>query len=627
MASAGQPIRDPANPQQSGFGTEENPRTYTLLNDVPLMPSNEITHEQQIIYYNPPTSYQTVNNLRPNLYAQQPMNSQIVNQPPATYIAPQHYHYQYQQQQQQYKLPSMHMPNPSIHQTSLHANMDQQRMLFLSHQPSGNTAIPPPSSMTIPTESSTPISTAQKRNRNDLSGISESNIQLRPQYPQSTRLFQPNNIKRPRREQREQREQIDSNDNVQQPSIAACRFAATRYPFSPFSVTFSDEVREKAVLDDLFIHAKENHNFELKTVAYRRGRSDENEYRILIFVENSESFAFLYDQSNWPTSLANSQFIIKCPSIPPQLSLALPVVSLQTDWNEFVQEVKERYPGIANIIRLKNKAQQPVRAVKLECLSVQLRNDLLAAGEVSAMHMKFKVVEFFSQANVLICSNCYQIGHFRKNCPQKDEATCKTCGEKSTNLKDHQCSGVLKCIHCGESHASNDAKCMVVKDYRAALTRNLLNNAVPINARSTNVLPSTTTHPSSGFLSNRLPYAAVLQTAPSNSNDDVLNKLDAVITKVEEESTNTRRSIEAVKEEWTKRYDETYHQVNLLENKLVATEKNFADVITRLSTIMQNICSSLLNPQGSQGVNWKSYWQEQIEALTDFRSFISKSLS
>lgn len=89
------------------------------------------------------------------------------------------------------------------------------------------------------------------------------------------------------------------------------------------------------------------------------------------------------------------------------------------------------------------------------------------------MHMKYRVVEYLAQAKVLICSNCYGIGHFRKNCPQGAESTCRTCGEKCENLKEHQCSGIAKCIHCGGPHASNDLKCNVVKDYRAALTRSL----------------------------------------------------------------------------------------------------------------------------------------------------------
>ena len=250
--------------------------------------------------------------------------------------------------------------------------------------------------------------------------------------PQSNEVIYTNQVRQndpiqPNRNSTETRELVDPNDKEQVPSTAACRFASTRYPFAPFSVIFSQEVREKTVVDDLIKHAFDNSNFELKTVAYRKGRSENNEHRTLVLIENIESFVFLYNHSNWPTTLANCQFTIKSPSIPPQLALVMPSVSLQIDWDEFTQELKGKYPDISNIIRSKNNAQQPVRAVKLEFLSSDIRNTILAAGEISILHMKLKVVEYFSRANVLICSNCYEIGHFRKNCAQKNEATCKTC--------------------------------------------------------------------------------------------------------------------------------------------------------------------------------------------------------
>jgi hypothetical protein len=41
-------------------------------------------------------------------------------------------------------------------------------------------------------------------------------------------------------------------------------------------------------------------------------------------------------------------------------------------------------------------------------------------------------------------------------------------------MKDHACSGIPKWVHCGEAHRSNDSKCLIIKDYRVALTRALL---------------------------------------------------------------------------------------------------------------------------------------------------------
>ncbi|CAF4559498.1 unnamed protein product, partial [Rotaria sp. Silwood1] len=367
--------------QQPAYVPEENPRVYTMLSNVSPTTNNEIPYEQQIVYYNPPVNYQTFNNAQSYPYPQQLLNGQIVNQFSSNNLAAK----QHQQQPQQHTGSSINMTNAQIQQSMMHSNMNQQQ-IALSYQPPVNLMAPPPhSSMINPTGSSTPISATTKRGRNDTSGVSESNVQLRPQYSQPTRIFNSNNTPNKRlRGANQQRNQVPTTNqfgqnipihfqqNVAETRVpggttgnehvvsnAACRFAASRYPFAPFSVIFTQEVREKIVVDDLIKHASDKWNFELKTIAYRKGRSENNEHRILIFVENSESFVFLHNHSNWPETLADYQFTIKSPSIPPQLALVIPSVSLEIDWDEFVQELKEMYPDIANIIRLKNKAQQP----------------------------------------------------------------------------------------------------------------------------------------------------------------------------------------------------------------------------------------------------------------------------
>ena len=632
--------------QQPGYAPEENPRTYTMLTNV--LPTtginNEIPHEQQIVYYNPPVNYQKMNNTQSYLYPQQVPNGQIINPLSSNYLSAQY-------NQQQHALSTINMANAHTQQPAMHSNMNQQQITFPSYQPSVNVIAPPlASSMINPTGSSTPILATTKRGRNDTSGYSESNVQVRPQYSQPTRVFNSSNTpnkrlrgvahrnefletnqsgqNRPMQPQQnvmETRVPAGANVDEQVVSNAACRFATSRYPFAPFSVIFSQKVREKTVVEDLITHASDHWKFELKTAAYRKGSSENNEYRILIFVENSESFVFLHDQSNWPNTLADCQYTIRSPSIPPQLALVIPSVSLQIDWDEFVQEVEEKYPDIANVIRLKNKAQQPVRAVKLEFMSTNLRDEILAAGEISISYMKLKVVKYYAQANVLICSNCYGIGHFRKNCAQKNETTCKTCGEKCTSLKEHQCSGVLKCIHFGGAHVSNDAKCNVVKDYRAALTRNLLANAVSKNIEDAKSRPPATNLQLANARCFPLSYASVVQSTLRNLNEILLNKMDAVVMKIEEESSATRRSLEDLKEEMRSRYEETRKHVDMLETKVMNMEKKLEEFSLQVFTTMQNMCTSLLDPQGSQSTNWKSYWQEQIKILSECRSHLSKT--
>ena len=46
------------------------------------------------------------------------------------------------------------------------------------------------------------------------------------------------------------------------------------------------------------------------------------EYHILVFVENTKSFAFLYDESHWPSTVAERTYTKKIPSSHLQLSLS-----------------------------------------------------------------------------------------------------------------------------------------------------------------------------------------------------------------------------------------------------------------------------------------------------------------
>ncbi|CAF1631037.1 unnamed protein product [Didymodactylos carnosus] len=91
-------------------------------------------------------------------------------------------------------------------------------------------------------------------------------------------------------------------------------------------------------------------------------------------------------------------------------------------------------------------------------------------------YLQYDCQEYLGQAQVLICSNCCGIGHFKKQCKQI-ETTCKVCGEKFSDIKQHHCSAINKCIHCGGEHRSNDPRCKIVKEYRSDLTKKLLQHS------------------------------------------------------------------------------------------------------------------------------------------------------
>ncbi|CAF1360600.1 unnamed protein product [Rotaria sp. Silwood1] len=111
----------------------------------------------------------------------------------------------------------------------------------------------------------------------------------------------------------------------------------------------------------------------------------------------------------------------------------------------------------------------------------------------------------------------------------------------------------------------------------------------------------------------------------TNSNEIISRKLDAILTKVEEESKATRQSLINFEQEIQDRYDEVKQQMEVLEQNVITIEKKFEDLSERTCNLIKNICTALLGPQASQGKKWKSYWQEQIKALDDVQLSLSKS--
>ena len=92
------------------------------------------------------------------------------------------------------------------------------------------------------------------------------------------------------------------------------------------------------------------------------------------------------------------------------------------------------------------------------------------------------------------------------------------------------------------------AKCKVVKDYSAALTRTLLAN---LGTRKVEDKRSRTASTNIQFSNARMAqqsYATVTKMMPLNSNKIIFKKLDGIVTKAEEESGATRRSLEDLKE-------------------------------------------------------------------------------
>ncbi|CAF1052025.1 unnamed protein product [Rotaria sordida] len=71
---------------------------------------------------------------------------------------------------------------------------------------------------------------------------------------------------------------------------------------------------------------------------------------------DANSFISLYDEEKWPPQIGSQHYTFpSSPSIPPQLSLIIKNVDFHIDMNDFIGDLKAKFPDIKNVIRLKNK--------------------------------------------------------------------------------------------------------------------------------------------------------------------------------------------------------------------------------------------------------------------------------
>ena len=328
----------------------------------------------------------------------------------------------------------------------------------------------------------------------------------------------------------------NSNNNVQHRSqlqqnitTESARYAISRFPYPPFITRFnSNKVTLNLFKEEVVNHFTNNHQINIEILNCRSSTikcDNNNDIDILLYVKDSSSFTSLFDKSKWPLRIGGENYTFPSwPSIPPQLSLIVKNVNVQMDFEEFTDEVKSMFPEIINVIRMKNQLGNSIHLVKLELTSCAVRQEILNAKKLVVNYIYYEIVEFLAPANVLICSRCCGIGHFRKQCPEKDE-TCKNCAEAFPDLKLHRCATEPKCKHCLGTHLSNSMKCPVIKTFRADLTKKLLNS----NNHQTSSSAVRINSINQDYNHGNFPILPSSQTTLNNS---VLSKLDMLLSKM-----------------------------------------------------------------------------------------------
>ena len=110
-------------------------------------------------------------------------------------------------------------------------------------------------------------------------------------------------------------------------------------------------------------------------------------------------------------------------------------------------------------------------------------------------------------------------------------------------MNKHDCSGIVKCLHCSESHYSNDLKCKMIKNYRADLrslllssTNNLANNMFN-STTEFSPLPRPTNSTIAGYKS------------PLGQQNIIISKLDQIHNSINDAMSDLMKRAEQI-EEW-----------------------------------------------------------------------------
>ncbi|CAF1319836.1 unnamed protein product [Rotaria magnacalcarata] len=381
-------------------------------------------------------------------------------------------------------------------------------------------------------------------------------------------------------------------------TIQSERYATTRYPFSPFIIRFPlTRINEQKIVEELIEHIKHNWSQRLEFFGYRRStiRCGLNECDLLLFVKDSNSFCTLYDDLNWPNVLnGNAYIIITKPSFPAQLSLIIKNVDLRLDFNEFILDIKTNHKNVKNVIRMKNKFHNEIRLVKIETLSSSDRNELLDQGKIVVNSICYDIVEYLAPVNVLICSKCMGLGHFKKQCKEKDE-TCKICGLAYQDLKLHQCTQAAKCVHCGGNHNSNVISCPVIKQFRADLTKKLFTHTPYHQAKQTQQM----TMNNNNYVYNPAnfpPMPAPQQLMISSPNNIIILKLDELnenVMKINNKIEELARKTDKLEKFIEEKIESDMQVMNRLQNIENNSELNNNDIGVLLDTV-QNMVQFIL---------------------------------
>ena len=108
-------------------------------------------------------------------------------------------------------------------------------------------------------------------------------------------------------------------------TTASARYAITRFPFPPFIARFkTNKITLKQFKEEIVNHFKNNHQVDIEILNCRSSKTkcNNNDMDILLYIKDSSSFPYLYDQNKWPLTIAGDDYMIPSWSFNPPTTFA-----------------------------------------------------------------------------------------------------------------------------------------------------------------------------------------------------------------------------------------------------------------------------------------------------------------
>jgi hypothetical protein len=322
------------------------------------------------------------------------------------------------------------------------------------------------------------------------------------------------------------------------------RDSMTRVSFPPFRLSFTNDQTpsELSIIKD--INGKCN-----ISLSYGRYSSFGKKKSFLIYANSAEQFDRLMSGNVWPPTVCNLNYILDAPSkTPAAYSIVVLHVPVQWSIDDLRNDIKKQYSTAANVERLFVRGGKPISKVRIDFSSNKELSAIIKSKRIlfDEANTSFQIEPYVPPTKVLRCYNCQQYNdHTALNCPNKEKPVCFRCGQ--SHPYDPNCLNKICCARCHGEHMTGNPSCPNKIEERSKRNEEMKMKSARQQQRNPPP-PSVWTARSYEHLSSiYMPGSSsnVNEIANGNGNvtasSDISNKLDALMAKINEISTEQLR--------------------------------------------------------------------------------------